>query len=94
VVTELAVNGLALWTVFRVLEFRPSFNRAIRTLFAAAIMTAAVAAAAQIDLIAGLLVAGPVYLGALLALGATTRAELRDLIGRERRLLEPSQSES
>ena len=31
VVTELAVNGLALWTVFRVLEFRPSFNRAIRT---------------------------------------------------------------
>jgi O-antigen/teichoic acid export membrane protein len=94
VVTELAVNGLALWTVFRVLKFRPSFNRAIRALLAAAIMTAAVAAAAQIDLIAGLLVAGPVYLGALLALGATTRAELRDLIGRERRLLEPSQSES
>jgi PST family polysaccharide transporter len=92
VVTELAVNGLALWTVFRVLEFRPSFNRAIRTLLAAAVMTAAVAAAAQIDLIAGLLVAGPVYLGALLALGAITRSELRDLIGRERRLLEPSQS--
>ena len=92
VVTELAVNGLALWTVFRVLEFRPSFNRAIRTLFAAGIMTAAVAAAAQIDLIAGLLVVGPVYLGALLGLKAITKAELRDLIGRERRLLEPSQS--
>jgi hypothetical protein len=28
----------------------------------------------------------------LLALGAITRSELRDLIGRERRLLEPSQS--
>ena len=94
VVTELAVNGLALWTVFRVLEFRPSFSRAIRTLFAAAIMTAAVAAAAQIDLIAGLLVVGPVYLGALLGLRAITKAELRDLIGRERRLLESSQPQA
>ena len=90
---RLAVNGLALWTVFRVLEFRPSFSRAIRTLFAAAIMTAAVAAA-QIDLIAGLLVVGPAYLGALLGLRAITNAELRDLIGRERRLLESSQSTS
>jgi hypothetical protein len=57
-------------------------------------MTAAVAAAARIDLIAGLLVAGPVYLVASLALGAITKAELRDLIGRERRLLEPSRSPS
>ncbi len=94
VITELTVNVLALWTVFVALSFRPSFNRAARAVLAAGVMTGAVALAAGVGLVAGLLVAAPVYVGALLGLGAITTVEIRDLISRERKRLEPAESPS
>ena len=45
VFTEAAVNGLALWAVFKALQFRPAVGRAARTVVAAALMTGAVAPA-------------------------------------------------
>ena len=88
VFTEAAVNGLALWAVFKALHFRPAVGRAARTVVAAALMTGVVALAAQIGLVAGLLVAAPAYLGALIGLRALTIEEIRAIVGRERDLLE------
>ncbi|MDQ4129537.1 MAG: polysaccharide biosynthesis C-terminal domain-containing protein, partial [Actinomycetota bacterium] len=79
VVTELAVNGLALVGVMRALSFRPALGRVLRAVLAAALMTAAVALAAHAGLVVGLLVGPPVYLAALLGLRVIVPAELREL---------------
>jgi O-antigen/teichoic acid export membrane protein len=88
VFTEAAVNGLALWAVFKALHFRPAVGRAVRTVIAAAMMTGVVLLAAQAGLVAGLLIAAPAYLGALIGLRALTIEEIRAIVGRERDLLE------
>lgn len=84
VVTEAAVNGLALVTVFVALRFKPKLGRLVRALFAAAATTAAIALAQNLGGIFALIVAGPAYLLALAACRAITVSEIRELLASRR----------
>jgi O-antigen/teichoic acid export membrane protein len=83
VVTELVVNGLALWTVFRAIEFRPSLDRIARAVVAAGVTVLLAGLAGRAGLLPGLIVAGPVYVGGLLLLRAITTDEIREALRRE-----------
>ena len=80
VATELAVNGMALVTVFAAIGFRPQLGRMAGALLAAAAMAAIVALVGQLGVVAGLVAAGPVYLVALLATRAISVDDIKELL--------------
>jgi O-antigen/teichoic acid export membrane protein len=84
VATEAAVNFLALLVAFRALDFRPALSAPLRAVLAAAAMTGVAALLAPLGFVVALLVAVPVYVVALVLLGAIAPDEIRDLLLRRR----------
>jgi O-antigen/teichoic acid export membrane protein len=83
VLTEMFIAVVGTAFVLRRLRTSLSYGRSARAVLAAAVMGVAAFFAADAGLVVALLVAPPVYLGALIALRVLTIAEIRSRLARE-----------